>query len=522
MVFNAFRPGLVLPSVSAVISNHKLAAQKKANCVRAAILAISPQYVCKKFKSSCDVPEGWKKVTKCPKYAETRYYTCPNGKKVVAGKCYGEKPNLSCSMLMSPELKCPASKPPVVKGGKCQTAGEIKYFQCPSSSQIDQTPWCICGPESGAAGAKNKWQCQHLPELFCSGATIPPKSTPTVGSKRYPEGKCAPGEKINYKCADGTSVKWCECDDLGWDCGYIYKYPERLCPATKEITLDIEAGQRISDSCVLGEAVNKKCSDGRISRTCICEELGDTGKTAWECGMMGVCSKAGPPTIGGVSLSGSVTSDLSVELQTTPFGIIRITWMASEAVTSRLEYGPTTDYGFTAGTDYFDSAYQGAELSDLQPNISYHFRIRARDKDITPNTVVTEDYTFTIRRLPELLIQPISVDHFNGDTPNKIHVNILNNGVVTAPKGFVVKIYVDDKLVGEGPYDSDLASGASGEKVFDYIFSGIKGYVIIKAAVDATNLVTELNEKNNETRYDMSIYVPPTSNTQPAKPVKIE
>ncbi len=52
-------------------------------------------------------------------------------------------------------------------------------------------------------------------------------------------------------------------------------------------------------------------------------------------------------------------------------------------------------YGFIAGPDYFASTYQGVELSNLQPNTTYHFRIRARDKDITRNTVVSVDYTFT-------------------------------------------------------------------------------------------------------------------------------
>ena len=466
LALNASRPDLTLPSVSAIAQNNELAVvQKKSTCAQKTTFAVSPKNVCKKFKSSCDVPKGWKKVKNCP-----------------------------------------APTPPVAKGGKCQTAGETKYYRCPSGSQVKDVPWCICGPEGGWAGAKNKWQCQQMPKLSCSSATANPnlESGPTRIT-RVPSGKCAPGEKINYKCADGTSVKWCTCDDLGWDCGYIYKYAQRLCPATKEIVIDTEVGQRPPATCALGEAINQKCADGTITRSCICENLGNTGTTAWECGMTGVCSKAGPPTIGSVSISGAVTSDLPVELQTTPFGTVRITWMASEAVTSRLEYGPTISYGFTAGTDYFDSAYQGAELLDLQPNTTYHFRIKARDKDTTPNTIVTEDYTFILRKLPDLTISPISVDHFKADTPNKIHVNIQNNGVIAASKDFVVKVYVNDILVGEGPYDSNLASGASGEKIFDYTFPGAS-YAIIKAVVDATDLITELNEKNNDTRHDISIY----------------
>lgn len=448
LVFNAYRPGLVLSSVSAVISNHELAVQKKAKCVQAITLAVSPKYVCKKFKSSCDVPKGWKKVTKCPRPAEIKYYTCPNGKKVESGKCYGKGETFGCAMLMNPELKCPAPKP------------------------------------SAPAVAK-------------------------VGPARYPSGKCAAGEVINYKCADGTSAKWCVCDDLGWNCP-IYKYPQRLCPAAKETTLEI--GQQQPSACAIGEALNYKCSDDeRIFRACICEKLGDTGETAWECGLEPFCPKSGPPTVFEPHISGAVTSDLPVELQTTPFGTVRITWFTSEPATSRLEYGLSTSYGSTAGTDYFGSTYQGAELSNVQPDTTYHFRITTRDHDITPNTIVTGDYTFILRRLPDLSIQPISVDHFKADTPNKIHVSIHNNGVVAAAKGFVIKVYagfVDSVLLVEGTYDSDLAAGATGEKIFDYTFSGDKNYSEIKATVDATNLVTELIENNNDFHYGISIYPP--------------
>jgi len=429
---------------------------------------------------------------------EIRYYTCPDGVKVESGKCYGKGETLRCALKVSPELQCAAPTPPVTKGGVCATSGEIKYYDCPVGAQV---AWCMCGPESGQAGAKNAWQCQHLPQLSC------PKSPPApkTGPEKTPSGKCTAGEKINYNCADGTSFKWCTCDDLGWDCP-MYKYANRLCPATKEITL--ETGQHMPDTCAPGEALNTRCSDGRTFRSCICD------KNMWECGLEPICPQPGPPAVGSVSLSGAVTSDLSVELQATPFGTVRIVWMASEPVTSRVEYGLTTSYGSTAGPDYFGSTYQGVDLSGLQSNIAYHFRIRIRDKDISPNTAVTEDYTFTIRKLPELLIQPISVDHFNANTPNKIHVKILNNGVAAAFKGFVVKIYIDGVLAREGTYDSDIAAGAFGEKIFDYTFSGAKSYAEIKAVVDATNLVAELNEKNNETQYSMSIYGSSSDNPQ--------
>lgn len=418
-------------------------------CSQVITPAIGPGNVCKEFPTSCDVPTGWSKIDKCPVVSPT-------------------------------PLPIPIPAPASSEKFACcrQEACKLMTYE-----------------ECFTAGGQ-----QRIGVSSCS-----PNPCIVIGPKKYPSGSCTPGEVINYKCSDGTSLKWCTCDDLGWDCP-MYKYAERLCPATKEIIL--EAGQEVPATCAAGEALNTKCSDGRTFRACICEELGNTGKKAWECGLEPICPQPGPPTVGSVNISGAVTSDLFVELQTTPFGTVRIVWTASEPVTSRLEYGPTTSYGSTAGTDYFGSTYQGAELPNLQPDITYHFRIRIRDKDITPNTAVTKDYTFIIRRLPELFIQPISVDHFNGDTPNKIHVKILNEGVAPAPKGFVVKIYVEDNFVGEIINDSELAAGASADKTLDYTFSSVLGSVTIKAVIDATNLVAELNEKNNETQYGMSLHAP--------------
>ena len=209
-----------------------------------------------------------------------------------------------------------------------------------------------------------------------------PTPTPKVGSNRSPSGTCTPGEVINYKCSDGTSFKWCTCDDLGWDCGFTYKYANRLCPASKEVTVESE---QLLDTCTSGEAINYKCAVGTIIRWCICDEYG------WECGLdykdveQRICPKLGSPVVSSVQAK-------PVEGQS---GVIGIYWVTSEPATSRLEYGPTTAYGFTAGPDYFSSAYHGVQLSNLQPNTTYHFRIRARDKDSVRNTTVSDDYTFT-------------------------------------------------------------------------------------------------------------------------------
>ena len=161
-----------------------------------------------------------------PTPTEIRYYTCPDGTKVVSGKCYGEGATLRCSMNMQPDLQCPSPTPPVTKGGACPTAGEIKYYQCPSTSPVSHVGWCACGPSSGPA--KNVWRCGHLPELSC------PKPDP-IASRDYIS--CQKGAVGNHKCSDGTAVRWqCQCLNIVpeatayWDWNCVLE-PVKFCPA---------------------------------------------------------------------------------------------------------------------------------------------------------------------------------------------------------------------------------------------------------------------------------------------------
>ncbi len=323
-------------------------------CIQVITPAISPENVCKEFPTPCDVPEGWKKVDKCPSASvpstpstppkpftssestptEIRYYTCPDGTKVESGKCYGTGEKLACSIVSSPELKCSAQTPPVTKGGECQTAGEIKYYQCPSSSQVSQTPWCVCGPESGLAGAKNAWRCQHLPELSC------PKPTPTASSDYI---SCTKGGMKDHACSDGTIVRWqCKC-----------------------LNIIPQATAYWVWNCVLNPT--KFCSASDVS-----------------------------------------TQPAISEIEIRHYGSsIQIFWQTNIPTISYMEYGPTTSYGSrsggstngslnTPGTQFVVEEQHlsigTADNSKLRPDTTYHFRIVA--KDTQGNTFVSQDYTF--------------------------------------------------------------------------------------------------------------------------------
>lgn len=333
------------------------------SCIQVITPAISPENTCKEFPTPCDMPEDWKKVDKCP--SEIRYYTCPDGTKVVSGECYGQGETLRCALKVSPELQCSAPTPPVTAGAGCQAAGEIKYYQCPNNTQAT---WCACGPESGAVGAKNVWRCQHLPQLACpKSAVTSPVLEETVCCI---DGKCAyeakkqciskSGKVVNscaecitpapapvplsctvsgikdYKCPDGTSIKWqCSCGEDSWSCK---TYPAIFCPGLRDTTSLIISDIWIRDM-------------------------------FW-------------------------TEEPPVPNVTQGPGIFHVFWGTSKPATSYIEYGLTDSYGLTTPTPPSSLGIQHTNngQTELKGNTLYHSRIIATDTQ--GNTAASDDFTF--------------------------------------------------------------------------------------------------------------------------------
>ena len=209
-------------------------------CAQVITPAIDPKTnICKEFPTPCDVPPGWGVTNRCPTIPtssapskssapaisptpltspkpstlsepipkEIRYYTCPDGTKVESGKCSAGG---GCIIQMTPESQCPAPTPPVPQGGVCATAGEIKYYQCPSASQVSQVPWCACGAASPLAGAKNIWRCQRLPELSCPKPAPIPTPVPELVACYLDETCITKGkEECLSKGGSPTSDKSC-------------------------------------------------------------------------------------------------------------------------------------------------------------------------------------------------------------------------------------------------------------------------------------------------------------------------
>jgi hypothetical protein len=70
-----------------------------------------------------------------------------------------------------------------------------------------------------------------------------------------------------------------------------------------------------------------------------------------------------------------------------------IAWNTNEPATSQVEYGATISYGSTTPLDSTLVTSHSVGLSGLNPDISYHYRVRS--KDASANEAISGDYTFT-------------------------------------------------------------------------------------------------------------------------------
>jgi hypothetical protein len=87
-----------------------------------------------------------------------------------------------------------------------------------------------------------------------------------------------------------------------------------------------------------------------------------------------------PPAIGDVQVTDVTTTAATVR------------WQTDEASDSRVDFGPTTAYGSSAGDGGLVTTH-AVRLSDLMANSGYHFRLRSRDA--AGNQAVAGDFTLT-------------------------------------------------------------------------------------------------------------------------------
>lgn len=83
------------------------------------------------------------------------------------------------------------------------------------------------------------------------------------------------------------------------------------------------------------------------------------------------------------------------------------------------------------------------------------------------------------------------------NTPNKIRFDCKNYGYTMAPPSSVIRFYVDGVFAGDDKYNDNVYPNGVAVGIIDYTFSS-PGQHQIRALCDATNIVPESNEDNNE------------------------
>ena len=91
--------------------------------------------------------------------------------------------------------------------------------------------------------------------------------------------------------------------------------------------------------------------------------------------------------------SAPVISNVDV-LDTCVEPVTRVTvfWETDEPATSQVEYGKTPDYGFNTSSDEELTLQHCVELSDLEPEMIYFFRVKSRN--VAEEEAISKDYTF--------------------------------------------------------------------------------------------------------------------------------
>ena len=84
-----------------------------------------------------------------------------------------------------------------------------------------------------------------------------------------------------------------------------------------------------------------------------------------------------PPAPPAADTAPPVIKNISTSSETETSAVI--TWTTNEPGSSDVEYGKNTDYGLTASSAELTTDHS-ITLSDLEPNIAYHFRVASSDK----------------------------------------------------------------------------------------------------------------------------------------------
>ncbi len=83
-----------------------------------------------------------------------------------------------------------------------------------------------------------------------------------------------------------------------------------------------------------------------------------------------------------------------------------VTWSSDKAGTSQADFGLTASYGLTTSLNSQRVKAHLLTLTGLDPDTTYHFRVRSRD--LAGNETASGDYTFTTHTAPDLQVQNLA------------------------------------------------------------------------------------------------------------------
>lgn len=150
-------------------------------------------------------------------------------------------------------------------------------------------------------------------------------------------------------------------------------------------------------SCRTGQMKDYKCSDGTLIKwQCKCRLEADGEETRYcvvnPAEICFVSASSAPLTINWIQTRYDTWEQVTGAEKSIS---MKIFWTTNKPATSWIEYGPTTAYGSKTSLSPFSPNYNHNVLgfSGQQRNTTYHFRIIAEDAQ--GHKIVSDDYTFT-------------------------------------------------------------------------------------------------------------------------------
>jgi hypothetical protein len=126
-----------------------------------------------------------------------------------------------------------------------------------------------------------------------------------------------------------------------------------------------------------------------------------------------------------------------------------ISWITNEPSDAQIEYGLTTTYGVSLGLETTLSTSHGADITELEPNSTYHFRVKS--SDAAGNQAVSDDYSFITDNVYSASYEVTFESTWSGDThPYEFPSSPHFSGLIGVTHNVSVDIWQVNQLASPG------------------------------------------------------------------------